>query len=133
VKSGARRDQLVVGPVVAGVEPDRPFIQLDRPAQLQPGVTLQQVAVTGQVARVRLAGERLLVQRPRREEVALLAECLVAFQQLFLRHRSNPPFTLEQFLHTAVGSSLRPTANERTSAQVAALAPEGHDSAFCAR
>src|SRR6516225_2218794 len=72
------------------------------------------------------AGERLLVQRPRREEVALLAERLVALQQLFLRHRYHPPFKLEPLPHTPVGSSPRRTADQPSSAPVATPAPARH-------
>ena len=49
-------------------------------------MTLQEVAVPGQRFRVGGIGDRLLVQRLRREEVALVAEGLVPLEKVVLVH-----------------------------------------------
>src|SRR5581483_1144339 len=81
-----RHDQLVVRLVAAGIELDRALVELDRPAQLTPGVRVEQVAVVVQHPRVRAVGDRALVQRLRRQKVRLVAERLVALEQLLLLH-----------------------------------------------
>ena len=86
LQPGPRRDELVVRLVVAGVEVDRPLVLVDRAPELDPPVTLQQVAVPGQRLRVGGIGDRLLVQRLCREEVALVAEGLVPLEKVVLVH-----------------------------------------------
>jgi len=76
--------------VQARVELDRPLVQLDRLAQLTPGVRIEQIAVIAQDPRVRLARCGPFVQRLRAQKIALLAERLIALEQLLLVIEGSP-------------------------------------------
>jgi hypothetical protein len=114
LERGASRDQLIVRLVVPGLELDRLLVELDRAPQLATGMAFQQVAVVVEHARAGPLVQRSLVQRLRRQEVALVAERLVSFEQFVRLHRSRLSWSKSRFRRSAPPTRRRTGTNPPT-------------------